>query len=419
MFDGGIFPASGGLDVPTLSFVAVCVAALLGLFLTFAWFQQRSVRALAWWGSAYLIGASSMALWSAPAPLYRLPPEIPGALIFIACGMIWNGVRLFHERRLLPLASVAGAILWLAAAQLPWFPDGGTARIGLGALVVAAYTFCIAYELGRERRKSFYSRTAAIVVPMLHAGIFLLPLVMRAFLPEVIAERWLTVFALEVIIYAVGTAFIVLTMVTDRHVHIYRTAATRDHLTGLLNRRAFYEGAANLCAHQAARQQPVSLLMFDLDHFKSINDRFGHAVGDVALQEFAAVARASLRANDIVARFGGEEFAAIVPADLDVACRIADRLRIGFEKAGVTIAGHDMGATVSIGAAASLEPVVDLDALIARADAALYRAKHEGRNRVFRAQDEPVSQATPQIAGVRQPPDAERPAPTAQRQDAA
>ena len=110
--------------------------------------------------------------------------------------------------------------------------------------MVAAYTFFIAFELWRERRKSLYSRTAAIVVPCLHAAIFLMPLGMRAFLPEVFAAGWLTVFALETIIYAVGTAFIVLLMVKDHHVHVYRSAATTDHLTGLLNRRAFLEARA-------------------------------------------------------------------------------------------------------------------------------------------------------------------------------
>ena len=89
-----------------------------------------------------------------------------------------------------------------------------------------------------------YSRTAAIVVPCLHAAIFLVPLAMRAFLPEIAAAAaWLTVFALETMLYAVGTAFIVLLMVKDHHVHVYRTAASTDHLTGLLNRRAFLESA--------------------------------------------------------------------------------------------------------------------------------------------------------------------------------
>src|SRR5665811_2132997 len=121
-------PQLSPLDVPTLAFVAVCIAALLGLFLIFAWLQQRNVRALAWWGSAYLIGAASIALWSAPAPLYLLPPEFPEALAFVACGMIWNGIRLFHGRRLLPLAAFAGALVWLILCQFPAVSAGSNAR---------------------------------------------------------------------------------------------------------------------------------------------------------------------------------------------------------------------------------------------------------------------------------------------------
>src|SRR5476649_1761186 len=100
-------------DVPTLAFVAVCIAALLGLLLLFAWLQQRNVRALAWWGSAYLIGASSIALWGAPAPMIDFPKEFEQALTFLACGMIWNGVRLFHGRPLLPTAAFIGAFVWI------------------------------------------------------------------------------------------------------------------------------------------------------------------------------------------------------------------------------------------------------------------------------------------------------------------
>ena len=106
------------------------------------------------------------------------------------------------------------------------------------------YTFFIAHELRRERRKSLYSRTAAIVVPFVHATIFLIPLGMQAFLPEAYAASWLTVFTLETMLYAIGTAFIVLMMVKDNDVDIYRSAASTDHLTGLLNRRAFLETAA-------------------------------------------------------------------------------------------------------------------------------------------------------------------------------
>jgi diguanylate cyclase (GGDEF)-like protein len=394
---------SSPLDLPTLSLVAVCIAGLLGLFLIIDWLQQRNVRALAWWGSAYLIGASAMALGTMPAPFIKLPAAVPGALTFLACGMIWNGVRLFQGRRVLPFATFIGAALWLGLAQIPGMLDSGSGEI-LGAMIVPVYTFFIAMELWRERRRTRYSRAAAIVVPCLHAGIFLVPLAMRALLPEGHSGAWLTVFTLETILYAVGTAFIVMLMVKDHHVHVYRTAASTDHLTGALNRRAFFENAATLCKRQARRGEPVAVLMFDLDHFKSINDRFGHSVGDEVLRLFTRVARTSTRANDIIGRFGGEEFVAIVPGGLDVAEKIAERVRVAFEGAGTIVENHHVAATVSIGAAASLDAAVSIDALIARADAALYRAKHDGRNRVVATESEVASERARLIAAARRTP---------------
>lgn len=389
------------LDGPTIAFVMVCIVALLGLFLILAWLQQRDVRALAWWGSAYLIGAASLALWGAPSPWFPLPRVLPFAMIFVACGMIWNGVRLFRGRRLRPIAACAGAAAWLALCQLPLFAEGSVARIALGVFVVATYTFFIAMEFSRERRKSLRSRTAAVVVPSLHAAIFLMPLAMRAFMPANIAVSWITVFALETILYAVGTAFIVMLMVKDHHVDIYRHAASVDYLTGLLNRRAFLEHALKLCAAQAGASKPVTMMMFDLDHFKSINDRFGHAVGDEVLRVFAQVARRTTRATDIFGRLGGEEFAAIVAEPMDIAVLIAERIRSGFEAAGAAVAGHAVGGTVSVGLATAHEVVTNIDALIARADAALYRAKNDGRNRLRTATDEPAGERARLIAAAR------------------
>jgi diguanylate cyclase (GGDEF)-like protein len=398
-------PPSSSLDMPTLLFVAIIIVAVLGLLLVMTWLQQRSVRALAWWGSAYLIGASSMAMWSAPAPMFKLPPELPAALIFVACGMIWNGVRLFHGRRLLPIPSFAGAIAWLILCQLPGLGEGSNGRIGLGAIVVAIYTFFIAFELWRERRKSLHSRTAAAVVPCLHAGIFLMPLAMRAFLPETFAADWMMVFTLETMIYMVGTAFIVLLMVKDYDLRVYRDAASTDALTGLLNRRGFLEGSLGLCAHQAKHGQPITMLMFDLDHFKSVNDRFGHGVGDDVLRVFAKVVRSSMRTHDIIGRLGGEEFAAVVPGSMELASRIAERIRTSFEAAGARIATHAIGATVSVGAATSQEAVTNIDALLDRADAALYRAKRHGRNRLYCGEDERPSDRTRLIVAAGGEPD--------------
>ncbi|HET7806570.1 MAG TPA: GGDEF domain-containing protein [Pseudolabrys sp.] len=391
---------SPSLDLPTLSLVAVCIAGLLGLFLIIDWMQQRNVRALAWWGSAYLIGASAMALGTMPAPFIKLPAALPGALTFLACGMVWNGVRLFQGRRVLPFATFIGAALWLGLAQIPGMMENGNGEI-LGALIVPVYTFFIAMELWRERRRTRYSRAAAVVVPCLHAGVFLVPLAMRAFLPDGHGGAWLTIFTLETILYAVGTAFIVMLMVKDHHVHVYRTAASTDHLTGLLNRRAFIENAQTLRKRQARRGEPVAVLMFDLDRFKSINDRFGHSAGDEVLRLFARVTRASTRLNDIIGRFGGEEFIAIVPGGIEVARKIAERVRTAFEKAGAVIESQPIGATVSIGAASSYDATMTVDALIAKADAALYRAKHDGRNRVIATESENASERARLIAAAR------------------
>jgi diguanylate cyclase (GGDEF)-like protein len=389
------------LDGPTLSFAAACLAGLLGSFLISAWLQQRNIRALAWWGTAYLIGASSIAFWRAPSPLVELPPEFSEALMFFACGMIWNGVRLFHGRRLWPAPMFAGAIVWLLVSQAQGMPEGSAARIAFGAILVSVYTFFIAYELWSERRKSLFSRTAAIVVPTIHAAIFLIPLAMPALLPGNGRTEWQTVLAIESIIYAIGIAFIVLLMVKDHHVHFYRLAATTDHLTGVFNRRAFIEAANEMYARQGARGEAVTLLMFDLDKFKSINDRFGHGVGDSALKVFASVASSSVRSTDVFGRLGGEEFAAIVPEETEGAIQVAERLRLAFQAAGVTIDGHEIGATVSIGVATSYAAVPNLDALLLRADEALYAAKNGGRNRHHVAPDEPGCEQARQAAAAR------------------
>ena len=244
-------PQLSPLDVPTLSFVAICIAALLGLLLIFAWLQQRNVRALAWWGSAYLIGASSIALWGAPAPLFAIAAEFAQALIFVACGMIWNGVRLFHGRPLLPIAAFAGAVVWLVLCQLPRSPKAAMSASRSAPWWSRPTPSSSPSNCGASGANRSYSRTAAIVVPCVHAAIFLMPLAMQAFLPAAYAGELAAVFALETMLYAVGTAFIVLLMVKDNDVTSTATPPPPIRLTGLLNRRAFLEGALSLCARQA------------------------------------------------------------------------------------------------------------------------------------------------------------------------
>ncbi len=158
--------------------------------------------------------------------------------------------------------------------------------------------------------------------------------------------------------------------------------ATTDCLTGLPNRHAFLERAEH--ARQAAlrQRQPLALAMMDIDHFKQINDRFGHATGDEALSVFARTVRETLRAHETVGRLGGEEFAMVLPGtDLAGALQAAERLRQAVREATVITSGTGYTMTVSIGVVV-LDPNETLGMALARADHALYAAKSGGRDRV-------------------------------------
>jgi len=383
--------ASVSVDFGTLFVVAICVTALLGLFLLFAWTQER-IRALAWWGAAYLIGAVSGVLWRFGDMLGpALPANLSTILLFVAVGLIWSGARLFHGRSVRWVVTLFGAAFWLSASFVPAFTQSAASRIVVSSLIVAGYTFLTAAELRRERRKSLIRRWPAAFVPTLHGAIFLFPVALAAFSPDGggmhnHARGWIAVFTIEILLYVVGTAFLVLILAKDRTVHAYKTAAATDPLSGLLNRRGFFDAAAIIMGRNRRSMAPVSVLAFDLDHFKSINDRYGHAGGDAMLQLFATVARQTLRASDAIGRLGGEEFVALLPSTQAEAAIAAERVRLAFAAASIVRDGQQIAATVSIGVACG-SPTTAIDTLIDHADAALYCAKTNGRNRIEMAEN--------------------------------
>jgi diguanylate cyclase (GGDEF)-like protein len=380
------------LDIRTLFIVATCITLLLGVLLLFAWAQDR-IHALAWLGAAYLIGGLSVAAWGMPSSLSpALPAGIANALLFLAFGMIWNAARLFHGHRSQWGTTAGGATVWLLACLVPEFAQSPVLRITLSSVIVSAYVFLTAAELWRERRKTLSRRWLAMFVPILLGAMFLFPLPLAGLLPSdrdvvSLASGWMAVFVIETMLYVVGTAFIVLALAEERAVRVHKDAASTDELTGLLNRRGLLASAQRLINRRADGHEPVSVLMFDLDHFKSVNDRFGHLVGDEALRLFAAAASANLRASDLIGRFGGEEFVAVLPSPLADAAAAAERVRAAFEAAAVSVAGCHVGATVSAGAACGA-PGTDIASLLMRADTGLYRAKASGRNKVEAAEEE-------------------------------
>ena len=403
---------SVSLDVGTLFVIAICVTLLLGVVLLIAWLQER-IPALGWWGAAYLIGGFSGALWQWSVRFASpVLVDLANVLLFLAVGMIWGAARLFHGRRVQWSPQLLGAAVWLVACFSPAFTHSAASRIVLSSLIVAAYTFLIAAELWHERRKSLIRRWPASFVPMLHGAIFLFPVALATLSPAGETIRglagWVAVFAIEILLYVIGAAFLVLILAKDRTVRFYKLAATTDPLTGVLNRRGFFEATGEVMESNRAGMTPVSLLAFDLDRFKSINDRFGHDGGDAVLETFAEVVRKTMRASDVIGRLGGEEFVAMVSGTLAEAAVAAERVRSAFAAAEIVLEGQRIPATVSIGIACG-SPLAAVETLITRADVALYRAKANGRNRiemdqvaVGAAPDRPAKQGL--AATVRQAP---------------
>jgi diguanylate cyclase (GGDEF)-like protein len=389
------------LDMPTLFLVSTCITALLGLFLLLLWLQDRSIRALGYWAAAYLIGGFAVALWIfGPDALPAGGADIASAMLFTCCGLIWSGARKFHGRAALPGAAIAGAVAWLIATRMPQFIEWGSMRVVLSSLIITAYAVLTAMELRRERRKSRIARARALLIPVLHGAIFLSPILTTTMFnsAQMTSASWFPLFALLTLLYVVGTAFIVVVMAKEYSALVHKTAAMTDHLTGLFNRRGFFEAAEKLIESRKQLGEPVTVMMFDLDHFKSVNDRFGHDTGDEALRAFAQTASTNMRQHDIIGRLGGEEFAAILPASVETALMVGERVRAAFANKGVEIAGHAMNATVSIGIAGAMAERAQVAGLLARADRALYAAKAAGRNRLCTDRDVAVAAASAKSA---------------------
>lgn len=162
--------------------------------------------------------------------------------------------------------------------------------------------------------------------------------------------------------------------------------ARRDALTGLANRRAFEEAAMREVSRARRADGSLAVVALDIDHFKRVNDSYGHAAGDLVLAEVAARARRALRAEDLLARIGGEELAALLPgATLAAAAEVAERIRRAVCDTTIPGAGVALEVTVSLGCAALSVEEKEAAPLLARADARLYDAKRSGRNRVVSA----------------------------------
>jgi diguanylate cyclase (GGDEF)-like protein len=398
------------LDVNTLFLVTIYVEAILGLLLLFAWVQNSEIDAVAWWGSAHLLRAGSITLFG----MYGQLPDVftidlANAILLTSFAVTWTGARIFDGGTPLPVGIIAGATLWLFLSRLPMFAASMDFRVLLSAGIIAAYTWLAVAEFWRGRVEQLVSRLPAIFMLFARGALFLLRTPLSVLLPwpptsQVFGSVWLTALSSEALLYTISIAFIMLAMAKERAEQSHKTAALVDPLTGLVNRRGFFLESARIARRQADNPQVAAVLLVDLDNFKSINDRLGHAVGDKVLQIFADTATQTVRPSDFVGRLGGEEFAAVLhDVGRERALVIAERMRSAFAESTSMVDGCAVGATASIGMVFSDRPDFDVSELLVQADKALYEAKERGRNRAEvagsdrapRRAEEPVPAAAP------------------------
>ncbi|HXF87865.1 MAG TPA: GGDEF domain-containing protein [Xanthobacteraceae bacterium] len=377
------------LDLNTLLLVTVYIEAMLGLLLLFAWVQNTQIYAVAWWGFSHLLRSASIVLFGLYGSVSELIAiDLANAILFTAFAMTYVGARVFDGRSVQPVALVAGAVIWLLASRTSFITDSLDARVLLSSGIITAYTWLTAYEFWRGRAEPLVSRIPAVFMLFAHGALYLLRTPILAFLPwtsqnQIFSSVWLTVLSFEALLFTISIAFILLAMAKERTELRHKTAALIDPLTGIANRRAFLEQASDLLSRQSNPGRTWAVLLMDLDHFKSINDRFGHAIGDQILQIFAETTQSKLGPQDLIGRLGGEEFAIVLrDANREKALAIAERIRTTFAEAAATVDGCAVHSTVSVGVVVEEGPSLDISTALSQADQALYYAKARGRNRV-------------------------------------
>lgn len=229
--------------------------------------------------------------------------------------------------------------------------------VGLSIVLSQVATWVTLISFGADETTRFIGALTAVVVPLIAAS---------------------------------ACTFVLLSLVDEirsAHARAEQLAST-DALTDTLNRRRFTEVAESALASDGVAGRPTSLLLLDVDDFKAINDRHGHAAGDLSLKLLAGVCRRFLRERDLIARWGGEEFVVLLPGTSEDAARaFANRLKEAVAAERLVEGGLGLSLTVSVGVATRAPvQVPSLDLLVARADAAMYAAKATGKNRVIVAE---------------------------------
>lgn len=343
-------PTIRGLGTWTVGLVGVTLGTLLAF--NRDWLPAMAVISLArvlLLASLYLIYLGTLQFVGLrPRLKVWIPVLLTGALLQV---LFTHGFPSFHARLIVATSLASG--LFLSQAWALW----------RHATPTFAPRLCLTVSL-----------LMALVQVMRLVSSFLMPLGDNVFDTDPLNLVYVASLAFCVLLYSVGMVL----MASERLLAELEQLATRDSLTNALNRRHMTELFSNELQRCHRQQRSMGLLMLDLDNFKNINDTYGHHAGDQALVKLVASVQSLLRQSDQLARFGGEEFAVLLPdSSLEEAVAAAERIRKACAESNLR-----PFCTVSIGVTTNQLNTDTLDSMLSRADAALYRAKANGRNRV-------------------------------------
>lgn len=385
------------LDQRTLLVGYSITSLILSLVLVVAARAQRRFRGLELWGWAgLLMGTIPLQIAAHDFSAFAPPPFAVHATVLSAVLCLRIGMARYTEQPLPRRRYQVAVCAWLAA-ELLLMAIG--ARLPLRAGLLGILLSLVLFDTGKQLARS--PRLWELVPHRITAGfcyLLAVGVVVRAVSVMVYGRGTLAfgpahvnpvaVLMFQVMQSCLGMSLMMMVWARldqelQEHVDHLEDQIIRDPLTGVLNRRGLERSAQQFLGGSPYATWPVSLICLDIDHFKQVNDRYGHGIGDVVLQRVVSAIQPHLRARDQVARTGGEEFAVFLPGtDLDAAVVVAERLRCAIEEASLVVPGELLQFTCSFGVSARTSPLEGLPLLLARADQALYAAKRAGRNRV-------------------------------------
>jgi diguanylate cyclase (GGDEF)-like protein len=373
------------LDTSTLRVSLAMVTLTLLCLVYFITFRRTRSTFSGWWCCALLLFLTGSASYLLDGTVHQVWANPLGNTLLVGgAGAMWAGARSLRTRSPRLAYLVAGPTVTAVASVLDhpaansW--AGGAVMLGLMGLMIGLSSremFLLDVDYSRVHRPLAFGSALLALYYLGRLTSFFLDgpegPVFTAFFGSVVT----TLLTSMILVLA---SFTMAELSNEQLTRDLRARATLDGLTGLLNRAAFLDLAENELRRLGGARTPASLVLADLDHFKAVNDQYGHAAGDAALQTFAAVCAASVRSTDLVGRYGGEEFILLLPGvsperAREMTVTISRRLQDAQPTVEVRL------PTVSYGIASTGPGRVELEALIASADAALYRAKTLGRDR--------------------------------------